>query len=60
MLDLRHEEGDYYSGYSLVILWIFCITLTYGVNKGDHVHLSFGLGPLQVGVSMTIWRQLLP
>ena len=60
MLELRHEEEDYYSGYSLVILWIFCIQFTYGVNKGDHAHLAFGLGPLQAGFTLTIWRQLLP
>ena len=47
-------------GYSLIILWIFSITLSYNIVRGDHITLGICIGPFEVSLCLSIWRKLLP
>tara|TARA_R100000995_G_scaffold23600_2_gene10182 strand:+ start:8416 stop:8601 length:186 start_codon:yes stop_codon:yes gene_type:complete len=47
-------------GYSLIILWIFSITFSYNIIRGDHITLGVCLGPLETSVCLSVWRKLLP
>tara|TARA_R100000664_G_C2754192_1_gene141740 strand:+ start:2266 stop:2451 length:186 start_codon:yes stop_codon:yes gene_type:complete len=47
-------------GYTLVILWLFSISVIFTIEKGDHIQLSAGIGPFEVSFSVSLWRKLLP
>lgn len=47
-------------GWSIIILWLFSVTLSYNIIKGDHITLGFCIGPLEVSLGLSIWRKLLP
>ena len=47
-------------GWSIIILWLFSVTLSYTIEKGDHITLGFCIGPFEIAVCLSIWRKLLP
>ena len=46
--------------WSLIILWLFSVTLSYNIMKGEHITLGVSLGPLEASLCLSIWRKLLP
>ena len=53
-----HESNQI--GWSLIILWLFSVTLSYNIIRGDHITIGLGAGPLEVSLGLSIWRKLLP
>tara|TARA_Y100000768_G_C23925721_1_gene657415 strand:+ start:105 stop:293 length:189 start_codon:yes stop_codon:yes gene_type:complete len=51
---------DNQCGISLIFLWLFSITMSYNIVKGDHMTLGFSAGPFEVSMGLSIWRKLLP
>jgi hypothetical protein len=47
-------------GWCLIILWLFSVTLSYNIMKGDHITLGIGVGPFETSLGLSIWRKLLP
>ena len=47
-------------GASLIFLWLFSITLSYNIIKGDYMTLGLSAGPFEVNFGLSIWRKLLP
>ena len=47
-------------GWSVIILWLFSVTLSYNIIKGDHITIAFCIGPFEVSLGLSIWRKLLP
>ena len=47
-------------GWSVIILWLFSVTLSYNIIRGDHITIGLGAGPLEVSLGLSIWRKLLP
>jgi hypothetical protein len=47
-------------GWCLIILWLFSVTLSYNIMKGDHITLGIGIGPFETSLGLSIWRKLLP
>ena len=47
-------------GWSLIIVWLFSVTLSYTIEKGDHITLGLGIGPFEAALCLSIWRKLLP
>jgi hypothetical protein len=47
-------------GWCLIILWLFSVTLSYNIIKGDHITLGIGVGPFETSLGLSIWRKLLP
>ena len=47
-------------GYAIIFLWVFCVTLSYNIVRGDHTTLGVGVGPFEVNLGLSIWRKLLP
>ena len=48
------------AGWSVIILWLFAVTLSYNIIRGDHITISFGIGPFEISLGLSIWRKLLP
>ena len=46
--------------YCMIFLWLFSVTLSYNIIKGDHLTFSGCVGPLEVSLGLSIWRKLLP
>jgi hypothetical protein len=46
--------------WSVIILWLFSLTLSYNIVKGDHITLGFCIGPIEISLGLSIWRKLLP
>ena len=61
MLEFRKvQKDDQAVGYSFIFLWIFSVTLSYNIVRGDHITLGICIGPFEVSVCLSIWRKLLP
>jgi len=45
---------------TLILLWVFSVTLSYNILRGDHISFNFGFGPFEVSIGLSIWRKLLP
>ena len=56
---LDNETGNQI-GYSLIFLWLFAVTLSYNIVRGDHITFGFSVGPFEVSLGFSIWRKLLP
>tara|TARA_R110002167_G_scaffold364826_2_gene587612 strand:+ start:315 stop:503 length:189 start_codon:yes stop_codon:yes gene_type:complete len=48
------------AGWSVIILWLFAVTLSYNIIKGDHITLGLSVGPIEIALCLSIWRKLLP
>ena len=51
---------DNQCGLSIIFLWLFSITMSYNIVKGDHMTLGLSAGPFEVSLGLSIWRKLLP
>ena len=60
MLRLKKTSNNNCQGISLVILWIFQVSFVYTIERGDHLHMSVGVGPFELSFGTTIWRKWLP
>ena len=60
MFRVKKTNNRNSQGISLVILWIFQVSLLYTIERGDHLHISVSVGPFEFSVGITIWRKLLP
>ena len=60
MIEFKRIEKSNMFTYSLILLWIFSVTLTYNILRGDHVSFTIGLGPFEVSFGFSVWRKLLP
>jgi hypothetical protein len=59
-LQLRRYDVAGASTLSVVILWVFAITLT-GCNKeGLHLELGFSLLCFQLNLGISKWKEILP
>ena len=47
-------------GISIIFLWLFSITMSYNIVRGDHMTLGVCIGPFEVSMGLSIWRKLLP
>ena len=57
----RIESDDGQSvGWSIIILWVFSVTLTYTIERGDHASLGICVGPIETTFGLSLWRKLLP
>ena len=54
------DAEKYQAGWSVIILWLFAVTLSYNIIRGDHITISFGIGPFEISLGLSIWRKLLP
>jgi len=54
------SESGQSMGWSVIILWLFSVTLTYTIERGDHTTLGICMGPLEATFGLSIWRKLLP
>ena len=62
MLKIK-KEGSLNSnqcGISFIFLWLFSVTLSYNILKGDHMTLGLCVGPFEVSLGLSVWRKLLP
>tara|TARA_R110002020_G_scaffold152143_2_gene329762 strand:- start:2762 stop:2947 length:186 start_codon:yes stop_codon:yes gene_type:complete len=56
----QHSNGNE-SGVQLILLWVFGISLFWTTRKGDHAEVRISVGPLDVGITSSIWwDRLLP
>ena len=54
-------KSDYNgSGVSFILFKLFSLTLTYNKEAGDHLCASVSVGPFETGMTLSIWRKLLP
>ena len=53
-------EASNQMGYAIIFMWIFCVTLSYNIVRGDHVTFGFCIGPFEISLGFSIWRKLLP
>ena len=35
-------------GYAVIFLWLFCVTLSYNIVRGDHITFGFSVGPFEI------------
>ena len=54
------KSDDNAVGISLIFLWLFSLTLSYNIVRGDHITIGFGVGPFEISLGLSIWRKLLP
>ena len=47
-------------GYAVIFLWVFCVTLSFNIVRGDHITFGFSVGPFEISLGFSIWRKLLP
>jgi hypothetical protein len=47
-------------GIRSVLLGIIPITITYGTEQGDHIHLSIGVFAFEIFAGVSIWKKFLP
>jgi|TARA_R100000808_G_scaffold6776_1_gene19891 hypothetical protein len=43
------------TGFKIVVLNLISFTITYGTQKGEHIHLSFGVYRFEAFGGLTIW-----
>ena len=55
-----NEPENNQIAWSVIILWLFSVTLSYNIIRGDHITIGLGAGPLEVSLGLSIWRKLLP
>jgi hypothetical protein len=61
MFDIKNmSNGSNCHGRTFILFWVFSISLMHTVERGDHIHIGFGLGPLETSIGLHIWRKLLP
>ena len=54
------KSDDNAVGISLIFLWLFSLTLSYNIVRGDHITIGFGVGPFEISLGLSIWTKLLP
>jgi hypothetical protein len=47
-------------GISIIFLWLFSVTMSYNIVRGDHMTLGLSAGPFEVSLGLSVWRKLLP
>ena len=47
-------------GIRSVLLGIIPICITYGTEKGDHIHISIGIFAFEIFAGVSIWKKFLP
>jgi|TARA_R100001594_G_scaffold149521_2_gene207574 hypothetical protein len=55
-----NEPENNQIAWSVIILWLFSVTLSYNIVRGDHITLGICIGPFEVSLGLSIWRKLLP
>ena len=62
MIKIKKQVDDRGSqiGWSIIIVWLFSVTLSYNIIRGDHITIAFCIGPFEVSLGLSIWRKLLP
>ena len=43
-----------------IIFKLLSLSLSYNKEAGDHLVISVGFGPFEIGINLSIWRKLLP
>jgi len=51
----KQEEGGVMT--SLILLWIINITMGIHANHGEHIIAGFGVGPLEVSLTLHRWNK---
>ena len=54
------NDNDNQVGFSIIFLWLFSVTLSYNIVRGDHITLGVSIGPFEISLGLSIWRKLLP
>ena len=55
------KKSDYSNAIIVFIVFkLLSFTLSYNKEAGDHLSLSAGIGPFELGLNLSIWRKLLP
>jgi len=60
MFKVKRTTTNNCHGRSLIVSWIFQVSFVYTIERGDHLHISVGVGPFEVSVGTTVWRKWLP
>ena len=60
ILKIKSKTDYNGSGFAIILFKLFSLTLTYNKEAGDHLSLSAGIGPFEIGLNLSIWRKLLP
>ena len=50
------STDDIQTRYSITILYIIEIAISYHILRGDHLDLALGIGPIDIRFGTTIWR----
>ena len=56
---IKSDDGQSV-GWSVIILWLFSVTLTYTIERGDHANIGVCVGPIEATFGLSVWRKLLP
>jgi len=48
-------EDKKVKGFRIVVLGLLHTTITYGIHRGDHIHISLGFYKLELFGGLTIW-----
>ena len=60
ILKIKHKS-DYSNVIIVFILFkLLSFSLSYNKEAGDHLSVSAGVGPFEIGLNLSIWRKLLP
>lgn len=60
ILKLNQINEEEVKGIRIVLFGIMPLTITYGTEKGDHVHISIGLLKFEIFGGLSIWKKWLP
>ena len=61
MLKIKNMTNDNNcTGVAIIFLWIISVSVVHSIERGDHIHIGFGLGPLEASMGFHLWRKLLP
>jgi len=60
MIQIKYSDKADVQFGSLIILWIISFTIGVHTNKGDHLVVCVGIGPMEFSFTLHRWDKMLP
>ena len=60
LLSFKYKQEDRGVTTSLILLWIISITAGVHSVNGEHIIAGFGVGPLEISLTLHRWNKWIP
>lgn len=60
LISFKYKQEDRGVTTSLILLWIIHITAGAHSVNGEHIHAGFGVGPMEISVTLHKWDKWIP